>query len=95
MSTRRPPRPLTQTSPVARWDIPVRMLLATAMVVLITELAPLLGPHLAGLLSPFPVFGAVLAIFTHQTDGPAGATGVLEGSYSACSPPRPSSSSWR
>jgi hypothetical protein len=55
------------------------MLLATAMVVLITELAPLLGPHVAGLLSAFPVFGAVLAIFTHQTEGLAGTTGVLDG----------------
>jgi hypothetical protein len=38
-----------------------------------------LGSHLAGLLSPFPVFGAVLAIFTHHTDGPAGGIQVLDG----------------
>jgi hypothetical protein len=39
----------------------------------------LLGSHLAGLLSPFPVFGAVLAIFTHRTHGPTGAVQVLDG----------------
>jgi hypothetical protein len=62
-----------------RWDIPVRMAAATTVVVTITSLAPVIGPHLAGLLSPFPVFGAVLAVFTHHTHGPAGATAVLGG----------------
>jgi uncharacterized membrane protein (GlpM family) len=55
------------------------MLAATAVVVLITTLAPTLGPHLAGLLSPFPVFGAVLALFTHHRYGAAGAMQVLDG----------------
>lgn len=95
MNTRRPSRPLTQISRMARWDIPVRMLLATAMVVLIAELAPLLGPHLAGLLSPCPVFGAVLAIFTHQTRPKRAPPAYWTVSYSVCSPPLPSSSSWR
>jgi uncharacterized membrane protein (GlpM family) len=62
-----------------RWDIPVRMLAATGVVVLITALAPVIGPHLAGLLSPFPVFAAVLALFTHQSHGAAGAIHVLDG----------------
>jgi hypothetical protein len=62
-----------------RWDIPVRMAAATAVVLVITALAPVLGPLLAGLLSPFPVFGAVLAIFTHHRHGPAAAGGVLRG----------------
>jgi hypothetical protein len=62
-----------------RWDIGVRMVAATSMVVLITTLAPHLGPHLAGLLSPFPVFGAVLAIFAHHTHGLGAATQALDG----------------
>jgi uncharacterized membrane protein (GlpM family) len=62
-----------------RWDIPVRMVAATGVVVLITAAAPTLGPHLAGLLSPFPVFGAVLAAFTHSSHGPVGAMQVLDG----------------
>jgi hypothetical protein len=70
-----------QPEPTAppRWDIPVRMLAATVVVVAITASAPVLGPHLAGLLSPFPVFGAVLAIFTHRTHGSHGATQVIDG----------------
>jgi hypothetical protein len=64
---------------VPRWDIPVRMATATAVVIVITTLAPVLGPLLAGLLSPFPVFGAVLALFTHHGHGPAAAGAVLRG----------------
>jgi hypothetical protein len=32
-----------------------------------------------GLLSPFPVFAAVLAVFTHHGHGPSGATLTLNG----------------
>ena len=56
---------------VPRWDLPVRMAAATSVVTLITALAPVLGPLLSGLLSPFSVFGAVLALFTHHGHGPA------------------------
>jgi hypothetical protein len=42
-------------------------------------LAPFLGSHLAGLLSPFPVFGAVVALFTHRAHGPHAATQALDG----------------
>jgi hypothetical protein len=62
-----------------RWDIPVRMAAATAVVLAITTLAPVIGAHLAGLLSPFPVFGAVLAVFTHHTHGPGSGIAVLDG----------------
>jgi uncharacterized membrane protein (GlpM family) len=55
------------------------MVTATTVVVLITALASVLGPHLAGLRSLFPVFGAVLTLFSHRTHGPAGATAVLDG----------------
>jgi hypothetical protein len=78
--TRRRPTGLpTEATDLPRWDIPVRMVAATSMVVLITTLAPHLGPHLAGLLSPFPVFGAVLAIFTHHAHGSRAATQALDG----------------
>lgn len=62
-----------------RWDIPVRMVAATIVVVAITALAPDLGSHLAGLLSPFPVFAAVLTVFTHHAHGPIAATQTLDG----------------
>jgi hypothetical protein len=79
VSVRRTPAPPSEPARLPRWDIPVRMLAATAVVVLITTLAPALGAHLAGLLSPYPVFGAVLAIFTQRAHGPAEAMHVLDG----------------
>jgi len=59
----------TQRQPVAsakppRWDIPVRMIVATAETLAITAAAPVIGPALAGRLSPLPVFGIVLAVFS-------------------------------
>jgi hypothetical protein len=79
VTSSRPPGPLSEPTPPPRWDIPVRMVTATAVVVLITAMAPVLGSYLAGLLSPLPVFGGVLAIFTHRTHGPTGAVQVLDG----------------
>jgi len=58
--------------PAARapsWDIPFRMVTATAVVIALTALAHTLGPRLSGLLAPFPVTGAVLSIFTQRLDG--------------------------
>ncbi len=67
------------TEVLPRWDIPMRMIIATAFVVLITGVAPALGPHLAGLLSPFPLFTATLAAFGQHLHGPAAAIKVLRG----------------
>ncbi|MEU5087645.1 hypothetical protein [Streptomyces sp. NPDC021356] len=61
------------------WDIPLRMIVATGIVMGIIGLAPVIGPHLAGLLSPFPVFGVVMAVFTHRAHGPGAARAVLDG----------------
>jgi hypothetical protein len=62
-----------------RWDIPLRMIVATAFVVLLTGVAPALGPHLTGLLAPFPIFTATLGAFTHHLYGPAAVVSVLRG----------------
>jgi hypothetical protein len=62
-----------------KWDIPARMLLATTFVVLITSYSLLLGPHLSGLLAPFPVFGLVLSTFTHHQLGGEAAVKLLRG----------------
>jgi hypothetical protein len=61
------------------WDLPARMLVATGVVFGITAAAPVIGAQLAGLLSPLPVFGIVLAVFSHQAHGPTAAVGVLDG----------------
>lgn len=62
-----------------RWDIPARMGVATAFVVALTAVAPLLGPRLAGLVAPFPLYATVLATFAHRIQGAAPAIGVLRG----------------
>jgi hypothetical protein len=66
------------TSP-PRWDIPARMVVATVFVVLLTAVAPVLGPYLSGLLSPFPLFGAVLVVFVHRSEGATSAMKLLRG----------------
>jgi hypothetical protein len=67
------------TRAVPTWDIPLRMFLATVLVVALTSAAPVLGPHLAGLLSPLPVFAAMMAVFAHRSGGPVASRDVLRG----------------
>ncbi len=55
------------------------MAVATGFVLLLTGVAPALGPRLTGLLAPFPLYGAVLAVFAHHLQGPAAAVTVLRG----------------
>ena len=68
------------------WDLPVRMVVATAMLVAITTGAGSLGSKWGGLLSPFPIFTFVMVTFSHSQGG-AGAAwrlirGVLAGLFS-------------
>jgi hypothetical protein len=62
------------------WDLPARMVTAGLFVVLLTSVAPILGPALSGMLSAFPVFGTVLATFTHAQQGGRAAGQLLRGS---------------
>lgn len=62
-----------------RWDLPARMVIATAFVIMLTTFANVLGPQLSGLLSPFPVFGLVLSAFTHYQQGVDATTKLLRG----------------
>jgi hypothetical protein len=61
------------------WDIPARMLIATAFVFLLTGLAPALGPRLSGLLAPFPIYATTLGVFTHHFQGAAATAHLLRG----------------
>ncbi len=61
------------------WDVPARMAIATTFVVILTALAPLLGPQLTGLLAPFPLYATILAAFAHQQQGSPAAASVLRG----------------
>ncbi len=70
-------RPAGATPPW--WDLPLRMALAACFVVLLTSVAPALGPRLTGLLAPFPIYATILAVFAHRQDGPVAAARVLRG----------------
>jgi len=61
------------------WDIPARMVAATGFVLVLTSAAPLLGPRLAGLIAPFPLYASVLAVFAHRMQGRDSAVGVVRG----------------
>jgi hypothetical protein len=61
------------------WEVLFRMFAATALVVTITELAHLIGPYVTGLLTPFPIFTTVFAVFTHRYQGPKAAMRLLRG----------------
>jgi hypothetical protein len=61
------------------WEIPARMIVATALVLGLTTLAPYVGPRLSGLLATYPVFAAVLAAFSHRGRGAPAAVQVLRG----------------
>ena len=55
------------------------MIVATALVLALTALAPFVGARMSGLLATYPLFGAVLAAFAHHLSGAAAAGRVLRG----------------
>jgi hypothetical protein len=61
------------------WDIPARIVIGTALVVVLTALAQSLGPQLSGLLAAFPMLFTVLLVFTHRHEGAERARGLLRG----------------
>ena len=66
-------------TPLPAWDLPARMVAATALVLVLTSFAGALGPRLTGLLAPFPLYAAILTVFAHGLDGAAAAVRVLRG----------------
>jgi hypothetical protein len=62
-----------------RWDIPTRILIGTGFILLLTEIAPWIGPRLTGLLSTIPLYTAILTVFAHRLQGSMGAINVLRG----------------
>lgn len=62
-----------------RWDLPARLGIAAAFVVVQTGIAGWLGPRLSGLVTPFPIVVILLTAFAHHQLGVAGARHVLRG----------------
>ena len=61
------------------WDIPLRILIGTSIVLLLTGIAPLIGPHLTGLLTTIPLYVSIMTVFAHRHQGPSAAVHVLRG----------------
>jgi hypothetical protein len=74
-----PSGPRGARAPHARWDLPARIVIGTGLVVGLTSLAPLLGPHTSGIVATFPVYVSILTLFTHRQEGLPGALDVLRG----------------
>jgi hypothetical protein len=67
-----------QTTP-SQWDIPARILVGTSFILLMTGIAPYIGPRLTGLFTTIPLYAGILTIFAHRHHGHAGANSVLHG----------------
>lgn len=66
-------------STLSQWDIPARILVGTSFILFVTGIAPIIGPRLTGLLTTFPLFAGILAIFAQRQQGHHGAVYVLRG----------------
>jgi hypothetical protein len=66
-------------TPPSRWDLPARAAVTTVLVLLFTAIATTIGARLTGLLTVFPLYASVLAVFAQRHAGPAAATRVLRG----------------
>jgi hypothetical protein len=61
------------------WDLPARAVATAALVLAVTGSAALLGPGLAGILTPFPIAVSVVCGFVLAEEGSAAAVVLLEG----------------
>jgi len=72
-------RPVRAAVVTPAWDVPSRMIAAAVMVLGLTFLGRVVSPHLAGLISPFPVFASIMGVFTHVVAGAEAAHRLLRG----------------
>jgi len=82
------PRVTPPASPAVygKYDLLLRMVTASVMVVTLTGFARLLGPMRSGILSAFPAYTTILAVFSHRQHAAAAVTtmkGVAVGLYTA------------
>lgn len=82
------PRNIKPGSPpvYARYDLILRMVTAAVMVVTLTGFARILGPVRSGVLSAFPAYTTILAVFSHRHETAAAIKtlkGILAGLYTA------------
>lgn len=76
----REPTPDTLARPRHRyWEIPLRMVSATSLLMITTSLASWLGPATSGMLAPIPVIAWPLVVFAHVQGGRAGMAAMVRG----------------
>lgn len=73
------PRTAMLASRSSRFELPVRMALATGLVLAITGFASVLGPGISGMVTTFPLISTLLAVSVHRSAGPAAAVAVYRG----------------
>ncbi len=73
------PRGLARVQAHSRWELPLRMLLATGLVLAITGLASTFGPGASGIITTFPLISTLLAVPTHRRFGAEAAIAILRG----------------
>jgi hypothetical protein len=61
------------------WDMPVRMITSTGLVLFVTLGGRMFGPSLSGFLAPIPVIAWPLIVFAHVHEGFPGALAALRG----------------
>lgn len=61
------------------WDLPVRMVLITGLVLGVTLIAPHIGPGASGVVASFPLMATILGVFAHRLAGPHAARQVMRG----------------
>ncbi|WP_060483100.1 hypothetical protein [Pseudomonas sp. NBRC 111119] len=61
------------------WEIPLRMVSATSLLMVTTSLANWLGPATSGMLAPIPVIAWPLVVFANVQNGRAGMAAMVRG----------------
>lgn len=63
----------------SRWDVPLRMAVATSVVIIVTAAAPILGAGTSGMLAMLPIMGTILAVFAHRAGGTSHGIAIQSG----------------
>ena len=73
------PRMRRTAWPQTRWELPLRIVLGTSLVLAVTGFAALLGPGVSGIATTYPLITTTLAVFVHRAAGAEAAVAVYRG----------------
>jgi hypothetical protein len=72
-------RPSAGSQSARGWELPLRIVVATMLVLVITMAAEAIGPRVAGLLTTLPIIASVIVVTAHRAGGPAEALVAVRG----------------